>query len=259
MNDQYDCIIVGAGPAGCSAATLLAQAGHSTLLLEREKVPRFHVGESLMPETYWSFERLGLLDKMKDSDFVKKYSVQFVNHSGRESQPFFFDQHDARECSQTWQVERGKFDKMLFDHAADQGADCHDQARVTDVVFDEEERFTSVQVQPAEGDPQTVSGRVLIDATGQQALVANRLGLREDNPALRKAAIWTYYKDVARDPGKNGGATIIMHTEKKESWFWFIQLAHGITSIGVVTDHTYLLKNCGATEGTYSEELAICP
>ncbi|MCP3691594.1 MAG: FAD-dependent oxidoreductase, partial [Planctomycetaceae bacterium] len=90
MNDQYDCIIVGAGPAGCSAATLLAQAGHSTLLLEREKVPRFHVGESLMPETYWSFERLGLLDKMKDSDFVKKYSVQFVNHSGRESQPFFF-------------------------------------------------------------------------------------------------------------------------------------------------------------------------
>ena len=259
MKNQYDCIIVGAGPAGCSAATLLAKAGHSTLLVEREKLPRFHVGESLMPETYWSFERLGLLDKMKNNDFVEKYSVQFVNHSGHESQPFFFDQHDPRECSQTWQVERGKFDKMLFDHAADMGADCYDQSRVTGVHFDESDRFTSVEIHPAAGEPRTVSGRVLVDATGQQALVANRLGLRVDNPKLRKAAIWTYYRDVKREPGKHGGATIIMHTEKKESWFWFIPLSNGITSIGVVGDHAYLLKNRGSVEDTYAEELAICP
>ena len=124
---------------------------------------------------------------MKSSDFVEKYSVQFVNHSGRESQPFFFDQHDPRDCSRTWQVERGKFDKMLFDHAADKGADCRDQTRVTDVCFDDNERFTSVQIQTAAGESKQISGRVLIDATGQQALLANRLKLRNDNPLLRKA------------------------------------------------------------------------
>jgi hypothetical protein len=67
-------------------------------------IPRFHIGESLMPETYWTFERLGMLPKLKDSEFVKKYSVQFVSASGRESQPFYFDARDPRECSQTWQV-----------------------------------------------------------------------------------------------------------------------------------------------------------
>jgi len=258
INDHYDCIVIGGGPAGCTASALLAEAGHSTLLLEREQVPRFHVGESLMPEIYWIFERLGLLEKMKNSDFVEKYSVQFINHSGRESQPFFFDQHDPRDCSRTWQVERGKFDKMLFDHAAEQGADCRDQTRVTDVSFDDNDRFTSVQLQTAAGESQQVSGQVLVDATGQQALLANRLKLRNDNPLLRKAAIWTYFNNARRDPGKHGGATIILHTEKKESWFWFIPLANDVTSVGVVADHEYLLKGRGSIEETFAEELAIC-
>ena len=258
MNDHYDCIVIGGGPAGCTASALLAEAGHSTLLLEREKVPRFHVGESLMPEIYWIFERLGLLEKMKDSDFVEKYSVQFINHSGRESQPFFFDQHDPRDCSRTWQVERGKFDKMLFDHAAERGADCRDQTRVTDVSFDDHDRFSSVQLQTAAGESQQVSGQVLVDATGQQALLANRLKLRNDNPLLRKAAIWTYFKNARREEGKHGGATIILHTEKKDSWFWFIPLANDVTSVGVVADHEYLLKGRGSIEETFAEELALC-
>ena len=86
MKSHYDCVVVGGGPAGCSTAALVAEAGFSTLLLEREKVPRFHVGESLMPEVYWPLERLGVLDQMKNSEFVKKYSVQFVSHTGKESQ-----------------------------------------------------------------------------------------------------------------------------------------------------------------------------
>ena len=259
INDHYECIVIGGGPAGCTAAALLAEAGHSTLLLEREQVPRFHVGESLMPEIYWIFERLGLLEKMKNSDFVEKYSVQFINHSGRESQPFFFDQHDPRDCSRTWQVERGKFDKMLFDHAADKGADCRDQTRVTDISFDDNDRFTAVQVQTASGESKQIAGQVLIDATGQQALLANRLKLRNDNPQLRKGAIWTYFKNARRDEGKHGGATIILHTEKKDSWFWFIPLANDVTSVGVVADHEYLLKGRDSVEATFAQELAICP
>ncbi len=99
MKSSYDCVVVGGGPAGSTVAALVAEAGFETLLLDREKFPRFHVGESLMPETYWTFERLGLLEKMKQSDFVKKYSVQFVTGDGRESQPFFFDQHDPRPAA----------------------------------------------------------------------------------------------------------------------------------------------------------------
>ncbi len=126
MKDSYDVVVLGGGPAGSTAATIVAQAGFDTLLVEREKLPRFHVGESLMPETYWTFKRLGILPKMKNSSFTPKLSVQFVSHNGKESQPFFFPEHDPRECSRTWQIERAEFDKMLWDHAAETGADAYD-------------------------------------------------------------------------------------------------------------------------------------
>jgi flavin-dependent dehydrogenase len=135
MRDSYDCITIGAGPGGGTVAALVAEAGFDTLLVEREKVPRFHVGESLMPETYDTFKRLGIWDKLQQSSFVKKYSVQFVGGSGRESQPFFFHEHNPHERSQTFQVERAQFDKLLYDNAAVKGADCFDQTRVLEVLF----------------------------------------------------------------------------------------------------------------------------
>ena len=97
-------------------------------------MPRFHVGESLMPETYWPLQRLGVLDRLKRSRHTKKHSVQFVNHQGRDSEPFYFHKHDPRECSQTWQVVRGDFDQMLFENAAEKGADCRDNTRVAEVL-----------------------------------------------------------------------------------------------------------------------------
>lgn len=255
---QYDCVVVGGGPAGSTVAALVADAGHSTLLVEREKMPRFHVGESLMPETYWVFERLGVLDKMQNSEFVKKVSVQFVASSGKESQPFFFKEHDPRECSQTWQVERADFDKMLFDNAADKGAECHDNTRLRDVLLDGE-RATGVRLETADGTLSDVSCRVLVDATGQQAFLANRLGIRVDDPNLKKVAVWTYYQGASREAGEHGGATIIMHTETKESWFWYIPLRDDITSIGVVGDTDYLLKGRGKPADVFEEELTRCP
>src|SRR6476660_3106670 len=116
-NPSYDAVIIGGGPAGATVATLLAQTGRKVLLLERGRFPRFHIGESLMPETYWTFKRLGLLDKLKQSNFVRKYSVQFVTSSGKESQPFFFDEMNPHESSVTWQVVRSEFDRMMLDNA----------------------------------------------------------------------------------------------------------------------------------------------
>lgn len=256
--DSYDTIIIGGGPAGSTVASLVAKAGYRTLLLEREKMPRFHVGESLMPETYWVFERLGLLDKMKHSSFVKKVSVQFVSHSGKESQPFYFEEHDPRECSSTWQVERAEFDKMLFDHAAEQGAECLDGTRVLDILFDGD-RAAGVEIQTEQGQRRKLTASVIVDASGQQSLIANRLGIRVADPDLKKVAIWGYYKNARRDEGDNGGATIIMQTQQKQSWFWFIPLSNGITSIGVVGDHDYLLKRGAPPEQVYEDELVKCP
>jgi flavin-dependent dehydrogenase len=261
MNDHYDCIVLGGGPAGSTAATIVAESGFSTLLLEREKMPRFHIGESLMPETYWVFQRLGLLEKLKASCFTKKYSVQFVNSNGRESQPFFFDQHDPRECSQTWQVRRSDFDQMLFDNAAEKGAECHDATRVLEVLFDDAhpDKAVGVKLQTVAGETKQVAARVVIDATGQQSLIATRLGIRHHDPELRKSAIWTYYRGAERVEGPNGGATLVLHTEQKDSWFWYIPLEDDVTSVGVVGDQSYLLKGQSKPEEVFEQQLAICP
>ena len=262
MLDRYDVVVIGGGPAGSSAAALVAEQGFSTLLVEREKFPRFHVGESLMPETFWPLQRLGLIDRMRKSQFTKKHSVQFVASSGKESVPFYFQEHDPRESSTTWQVERADFDKMLFDRAAELGADCYDETRVLEVLFEDVEGSQvakGVRLRLADGEVRDVECRVVMDGSGQQSLIANALGLKQVDPELKKSAIWSYWKDAMRDPGENGGATIIMHTEDKDSWFWFIPLSGGITSIGVVGDNDYLLKRGTSFEQTYQDEIAICP
>ena len=256
LQDSYDCVVMGGGPGGCATATLVAAAGHSTLLVEREKVPRFHVGESLMPETYWTFERLGVLDQLKNSHFVKKVGVQFVSHSGKESQPFFFSQHDDRECSTTWHVERAELDRMLFENAAKKGATCRDETKVVALKMNETSPH-QVTLRSPNGSLTTVGARVLVDATGQSAMIANRLGLREINERLKKASIWTYYQGAERNDIAEM-TTMILHTSDKQAWFWYIPLSNDLVSVGVVSDNDYLLKRQGPPEHTFQEELAKC-
>src|SRR3984885_9743025 len=133
-DNSFDAIIIGAGPAGSSSAAILAAYGHRVLILEREKFPRYHIGESLLPFTFQPLQRLGLIDKMRASAFVKKYSVQFVSPSGRASQPFYFSDRYAPEVGQTWQVLRSEFDMMLVNNAREKGAELLEGMTVREIV-----------------------------------------------------------------------------------------------------------------------------
>ena len=257
IDNEYDCIVMGGGPAGTTAAALVAEAGYRTLLVERETFPREHVGESLMPETFWTFQRLGVLDRMQKSAYPKKVGVQFVNSTGKESSPFFFRSHDDRESSETWHVDRAEFDKMLFDNAASKGASCHDKTRVLDVLFDED-RAVGVRLKQRDLVPQDVQAKVIFDATGQQTLIASKLGLRKINPDLRKVAIWQHFRGAYRDEQGGGVKTVIMHTSEKKSWFWYIPQSDDAVSVGVVGDSDYLLKQSRNPEQVFAEEMAKC-
>ena len=256
-SSHFDCVVVGAGPAGSTVATLVATQGWRTLLVEREQMPRFHVGESLMPETWWTFERLGVLEEMRRLCFTRKNGVQFVNHTGSESQPFFFDQHDPRECSLTFHVQRGEFDKVMFENASRRGAECRDQTRVIEVRLHEQSPH-QLRIRNADGSEQWLTARVVVDATGQQAILANQLGVKKIDPQLRKCAIWSYFQGAERNaPGHE--VTCILHTTTKDAWFWYIPLSDGTVSVGVVADNDFLLRRAGTPEQIFYEEVAKCP
>src|SRR6186997_2420976 len=145
-----DVIVIGGGPSGATCSTILAQQGVRVELFERERFPRFHIGESLIPETYWVLKRLNMLEKMKASHFVRKHSVQFVSATGRVSTPFYFAENKPHECSETWQVVRSEFDQMLLENAAEQGVHVHQGVRVAEVLF-EGERAVGVDLDDEQG------------------------------------------------------------------------------------------------------------
>src|SRR5687768_9215619 len=257
--NNYDVIVMGGGPAGSSVASILAREGRQVILFEKEVFPRHHIGESLMTDTYWTFRRMGLLEKLKDSPFVRKYSVQFANAAGKESRPFYFFEAVHHESAVTWQVTRAKFDELLINHAADQGAVVHQGVQVKQVLF-EEDRAVGVEVQMQDGTREKFFAKVVVDATGQTAMLSNRFRWRVRDPKLKKAVLYSYFKGAHREPDLNGGATLVLRTEHGSGgWFWYIPLENDITSVGIVADPEYLLKNRGQDLAKiFNEEIEKC-
>jgi len=269
ISAEYDVVVIGGGPAGSTTSTILAQGGLKVGLFEREKFPRFHIGESLIPETYWVLKRLNMLGKMQTSHFVKKYSVQFINASGKLSAPFYFWDNKPHECSQTWQVVRSEFDQMMLENAREHGVDAHDGVHVVEVLFDGDRRGDTDRAERGQaigvaikhdGQRKEIKARVVVDASGQAALLMNRMKLRLWDPTLNKGAIWTYWEGAYRDTGKDEGATMVIQTPGKEGWFWNIPLHDNIVSLGVVAPFDYLFKGRkGNHEQTYQEEVEHTP
>jgi len=258
QRQDYDAVVIGGGPAGSTAATLIAKSGRRVLLLDRERFPRFRLGESLMPATYWTFERLGVLDKMRSSTFVQKHSVQFFTKKGKGALPFYFAEFDEHESSQTWQVDRSDFDLMLLDHAAENQVEVCQGVNVKEVVF-EQGCARAVEIELDDGGRARVDTRVVVDCSGQTALIARKLKLRQVDPILRHASIYTRYRNALRDEGRDAGATLILHTNSARSWFWYIPLPDDVVSVGVVGPIDYLLKRDASIEQVFQDELNICP
>ena len=239
MNPEV--LIIGAGPAGSAAATVLAERGHDVLVLEREVFPRYHVGESLIPFTYHPLKRLGLIEKMKSSAFVKKYSVQFISPSGKASQPFyFFHRYDRDTVAQTWQVLRSEFDQIVLENAIGKGAKVIQGITVKELIT---ENGKVVGVRAArDGKEYEYRSPITIDCSGKESFTAVRNNWRLHDPCLNKIAVWTYYKGAKRDPGLDEGATTVAYVPEK-GWFWYIPQHNDMASVGVVAEGKYLARD----------------
>ena len=243
MKTDREVIIIGGGPSGTGTAAMLAEYGHKVLVIEREKFPRYHVGESLIPFTYGPLERLGLIPKMRQSHFVKKYSVCFVQPDGRRSQPFyFFNRYDRETVAQSWQVLRSEFDQMLAEHARERGAEMREETTVTQLLKNNSGRVIGVEVKNKDGSVEHLRAKLVIDASGKEAFASNRLGWRVGDPYLNKVAVWTYYKGSKRGEGIDEGATTVAFVPQK-GWFWHIPQHDDMVSVGVVAEGKYLSRD----------------
>jgi len=238
--EYADALVLGAGPAGSAAAAIMAEAGMRVVVFEKERFPRYHIGESLIPFTYFPLRRLGLIEALRRSAFVKKYSVQFVSPSGNASQPFYFSTRYDADVSQTWQVLRSEFDQMLLENAQEKGARVFQETLVQDLVRDRG-RLIGVRVRDRQGTVVEWHAPVTVDCTGRDALAATSLNWRVRDPQLNKVAVWTYYQGAKRDRGLDAGATTVAFIPDK-GWFWYIPQHRDQVSVGVVAEGRYLTR-----------------
>ncbi len=256
--ETFDVLVIGAGPAGCSAATVLAEHGRRVALLEKEAFPRYRVGESLIPYCWFPLDRLGLVEKLDNSAFiVHKHSVQFASVDGRISIPFYFHEHDDHPSSRTWQVTRSEFDQLLLDNAVEKGAKLFERTAAKELL-ERDGRIVGVRAEDADGRSFLLEACITIDASGRDLFTQKRNRWRVPDEKLQKIAIWTYYEGAMRDPGVDEGATTIAYIPEK-GWFWYLPQANDLVSVGIVADSDYLYRDTRDPREIFEREIKAQP
>lgn len=253
---SYDVIVIGGGPAGTALATFVQRQGHSCLVLNDSTFPRYHIGESLIPHTYGTLDRLGLLPKLRESHFPVKHSVRFVSPSGAAADPFYFSETIEGDRARTWQVKRSEFDQMCLDNALQAGVEVRMGTSVHEVMFEDGQAVGVMAHQGAE-PPSAIRSKVVVDASGRSTIIGKQLGLREEIPNLQKSSIWSYYRGGQRLAGIDAGETTVF-TIQDRGWFWYIPLPDDIVSVGIVAAPEYLFDESSDFEKIYQREVERC-
>ena len=250
----YDVAIIGGGPAGSTAGALLAQAGRRVVVLERDKFPRFHIGESLLPFSMKAFSRLGLHEKFKGAGFVEKFGGAMFGACGGEGVKFYFEDGFRSQTDRSYQVTRSKFDQVLLDHAKEKGAEVRQETAVEKVAFDDD--GVSLQLRDAAGS-KSVRASYVIDASGRHSVIGSHFKLRQNYQNLQKISIFAHYDGVVRDAGRDG--TLTRMVRAIDRWFWSIPITENRTSIGVVLDAAVFKKMRMTPEDFLEQAIAEQP
>lgn len=234
---MHDVLVIGGGPGGSTAATLLARNGFDVLLLERERFPRFQIGESLLPFNNDVFARLGILDKLKAGDFVPKYGAEFVTGDGARGYTFRFDENLPEPHDRAFQVTRAKFDELLMETATAAGVQVRQETNVTGVDVSDPKR---VVVTTAAGE--TLEARFVVDASGHASVLGSKIGRRAQIEQLKSVATFAHYRNVPRPSGREAGNIVVVVL--RDAWFWMIPITPEVMSVGLVASRDHV-KSCG--------------
>jgi flavin-dependent dehydrogenase len=254
--DHCDVLVIGGGPGGSTAASMLAQKGYRVVLLEKARHPRFHIGESLLPANLPLMERLGVSAQVRAIG-MEKWGAEFVSHCDGRGQEFRFARGWDKSLPMAYQVRRSEFDEILIRRAAQLGARVIEGCRVREVDFPREGRAVRVRAEYDDGRSGTWTADTIIDASGRDTFLGDRLKAKRRDKKHNSAALYAHFSDARRECGKREGNVTIYWFE--HGWFWFIPLADGATSIGAVVWPYYMKSRNTPVREFFLATIALCP
>lgn len=250
--DEFDVVVIGGGPGGSATAGLLAMKGHSVLVIEREKFPRYHIGESLITGLMPTLEDLGLLERLESMGFTKKYGGTLL--WGKNQGTWGFRFHESALYEHSYQVRRADFDALLLGRARELGVTVLEEATVKGPVFDGDRVVGVTYTEKGSKEVRTARSRMLVDASGQTHLLGREFDLVRYHDDLRNIATWAYWQGCNLYGGTKAGD--IVAENRPSGWFWFIPLHDGTVSVGYVTPIDEYKASGKSLEQLYADEMA---